>query len=285
MARDEPVSHVERLPDFLVIGVPRAGTTALSKYLDAHPQVFVADDKELNFFDRQEPTPERVAYYTRYFADAAPDQVAGEATPAYMHSPVAAERMAAVVPEARLAAILREPVSRAYSHYWWRRLWRREDRPFAQAVDDELAGQAPRGGEYLGFGYYYEQLARVVDHYPRSALLTLLLDDLAREPVSTFVRLCEHLGVDSSVVPDIVGRRINDTYDLRSFALWQALTKGRAKRGWHTPVVRWIDARNAFPYRPPPMDDGIRERLKEHFAPENRKLAEWLGRDLSGWSN
>src|SRR4051812_47155826 len=106
-----------RLPDYLIIGAPRSGTTALSKYLAAHPDVFLSNPKELDFFDRQEPTPDALAAYARHFAGATADEVAGEATPTYLHSPAAVARMAQTVPDARLVAILRNPIDRAYSHY------------------------------------------------------------------------------------------------------------------------------------------------------------------------
>ena len=244
----------------------------------------MSDPKELNFFDRQDPTPDALASYTEHFAGAGADQRAGEATPTYLHSDVAPARMARTVPDARLVAILRNPVERAYSHYWWRRLWRAETREFADAIADELAGSAPSGAEYLGHGTYHPHLVRLGEHYPRSSVLVLLFDDLPADAGKVFESLCKHIGADPSVRPPVVGARINTTHDVRWLKLWLAMERWRGRPGRRYALARFVDARNSFQFVPPPLDRATATRLAEHFAEPNAALAAFLGRDLSAWS-
>src|ERR1051326_983405 len=116
-----------RLPTFLIIGAGRSGTTSLARYLGSHPHVFMARAKEMHFFDSDSKTRE---WYRPRFAEARRQTAVGEATPNYLYEPAAIKRMAAIVPEARLIAILRDPVDRAYSHYWQNRSLGKETMTF-----------------------------------------------------------------------------------------------------------------------------------------------------------
>src|SRR5262245_45971784 len=123
-----------RLPTFLIVGAMRSGTTSLARYLGAHPDVFVAPEKEIHFFDRC--FDRGVAWYAERFIQAAGAGAIGEATQSYMYDPDAIARMRSVVPSARLLTILRHPTDRAYSHYWLNRAHGLEDRSFEAAIDE-----------------------------------------------------------------------------------------------------------------------------------------------------
>src|SRR5947208_14127778 len=103
-----------RLPDFLIVGAMKAGTTSLAAWLRAHPDVFMPPQKEIHFFDAQ--WERGVPWYADQFAGAPEGALVGEATPAYMVTTAFLDRMASVVPNARLLVVLREPVARAWSH-------------------------------------------------------------------------------------------------------------------------------------------------------------------------
>lgn len=273
-----------RLPDFLIVGAPRCGTTALADYLREHPDVFVSVPKELNFFNRVAPKPAAVEHYASSFAGAGPDTVAGEASPVYLESSAAPERMASVVPRARLIACLRDPVDRAYSHYWWRRLWRAEERPFTDAVADELAGNVRPGAQYLGYGLYFEQIQRLLRFYPRESLLTVLFSDIVQRPGETYARVCGHIGARDDVQPEIVGRQINTTMDVRSPRLWRMTQRWRERDETRYRLVRLIDSWNLLEFDRPPMDQHVRHEVAAYFKAPNARLAEWLDRDLSHWT-
>ena len=273
------------LPDFLVIGVPKGGTTSLAAYLAAHPGVHMAWQKEVDFF--QAHWERGVDWYRTNFAAARPGQLVGEATPWYLAHPQAPERMAAVVPRARLVALLRNPVDRAYSQYWWQRAHRSEARSFAAAVADELRdpGQVPRGMPvgYLAAGRYAEQLARVSAHFPREALLVRLTEDLAHDSAALVAEVCRHIGADPDVVPANVARSYNAAFEFRSLRLFRLMQRYRAWRRLGLGVAGRLDAWNRRRISYAPLDPALRRRLVEHFRPANAELAEWLGRDLSAW--
>src|SRR5689334_25080325 len=103
------------LPNFVVIGAPKAGTTALSRYLGDHRDGFVAAQKEVHYFDRDHLFSRGVEWYEAQFEGAGGVRAVGDATPGYMYSREAIDRMAALLPDVRLIATLRNPVDRAYS--------------------------------------------------------------------------------------------------------------------------------------------------------------------------
>lgn len=270
-----------RLPDFVIVGAQRCGTTSLYRYLDGHAGVFMAATKELHFFDRH--FAQGLGWYRAQFESARTDQLAGEATPRYMSDGLAIERLATAVPDARLVAILRNPVDRAYSHYWMERARGREQLSFEDAVAAEEARDDPEVlPAYLGQGRYLRQLQRITDRFPREQLLVLLFDDLCRDAAATFSGLCRFLGVDDRITPPVVGRRVNEFVSFRS--LWlRRLTKLVPPS---VPVLSRglgrLNSRSGDAY--PPLDPTTRAELVGRFDADNRALAQWLGRDLGIWN-
>jgi hypothetical protein len=269
------------LPSFLVIGAQRAGTTSLFEYLLRHPDVagpWGVDEevtwvKEVHFFD--EKFWRGIDWYRSFFPLALSrqrarrrggDVVAGEATPYYMFHPAVPERAAKVVPDARLIALVRDPIERAYSHYQLMRRTGREDLSFEDAIEAEperLAGveeelMAERPGKtqrghrkhhhhrhraYVGRSLYADQLERWLRHFPRERLLVLRAEDLLARPAETYAETLEFLGLRPFQLDDFV-------------------------------------IRNRKPYAP--IDPQLRARLEERFAQPNERLARLLDRDF-GW--
>jgi hypothetical protein len=275
-----------RLPNFLIVGAPRCGTTSLSSYLSDHPDVFLAPQKEVNYFDYH--YRRGVEWYRAQFDGVTAERLVGEASPRYMFDDDSMERMATLVPDARLVAILREPVARAYSAYWFRWGLSGEELSFEEAIEEELQpGWVPKGRipPLLPMSRYLPALERVCRYYPRSSLLVLLLEDLRTEPEKTFASLCDFLGVDSSVKPPHLGKPVNRTHRLRYPRLHKAMTRLRAWRRLPFRLGYKIDAWNRVPFEYPDMDPRTKERLRAMFAEQNTSLASWLGRDLSVWEN
>ncbi len=268
--------RADRLPDFLIVGAPRSATTALSAMLSALPDVFIPPEKELFFFsDRYD---DGVAAYARHFASAG-ERRAGEATPTYLASDVAAARMAEVVPSARLVAVLRDPVARAWSHYWHRRIWGREQRTFAAAVEDEDAGRMPDlDGRYVEVGMYHHQLERLEQHFPRESVHVAFFDDVVRATPGTIDAICRFIGVNPSAVGP-VGDRItrNASYAVRSYRLHLGLWRRDLYRRMPRPLALAIARANRLPI--PPMDATTAAALRERFSIDQRALAARLGRE------
>ena len=273
------------LPTFLVVGAMRSGTTSLARYLAPHPDVFFSPKKEIHFFDFNHD--KGTDWYRAFFAGSDAAKAAGEATPSYMYVAEAVPRMAALVPDAKLVAILRDPVERAYSHYWHERALGRERLGFAEAIAAEpgrLRSPDPVArarAAYLDRGRYAEQLERLAEHFPRDAIHVMLLEDLQKEPRRIYADLCRFLGVDEGFVPDGLTERHNVSRSLRSLTLRRVT--GRLPRD--SRFAAWLRRVNRRGQGYPPMDAEVRARLREEFRKPNADLARWLGRDLSAWDD
>jgi hypothetical protein len=273
----------QRLPTFVIIGAQKSGTSSLARYLSGHPQVFISARKEIHFFEWKQY--ERGAdWYARHFAHATDAAAVGEATPTYLYFPLVPERMAQVVPDCRLIAILRDPIDRAYSHYWMNRAHGLEDLEFPDAVEREAARLASgdmlslRRYSYLDRGRYLEQLTRFTPLFGRDRLLVLLFDDLRERPDEVFDEVCRFLGIDSAYRPADLGRAVNQYTEFKSIRL-----RNVAKRMFPKRVNNLIGRVNAVPARYPPLDPALKSELSPLFEDDNRRLAAWLGRDLRGW--
>jgi Sulfotransferase domain len=263
-----------RLPTFLIVGAMRSGTTSLARYLGEHPDVYVAAEKEVHFFDRH--WDRGLDWYRERFAAAGGARAVGEATPAYLYEEPALRRISEVLPDVRLLVVLRNPVDRAYSHYWLERGLGRERRSFADAVAD---GSPDPERDYLAWSRYLPQLELVTRYVPRGSLLVLLFEDLVEDPRSAFRTACGFLGVDRDFVPGNLGRDINRYRDYRSLRL-----RMYARRPPSTLLKRALARLNTVPHSSyPPMDPETRARLVPAFRESNRALGRWLGSDVSVW--
>lgn len=275
---------VRRMPDFVIVGAMRSGTTSLFRYLSAHPDVFMPQ-KELHFFDRH--FDRGLLWYGNQFAQATDEQQVGEATPSYMFLPAVAPRLAQTLPRARLIAVLRNPVDRAYSHYWHARIWGPEKGDFdsvAVAECERLASgirEARAPYSYIERGLYLEQLDRIAELYPRDSLHVLLLDDLHAALQPTYDAICRFLSIEPHQVAQDVGS-IHNHYV--RFRVRQRHLQRMARRHLPAPIRRVVKKINSRSGSYPPMNEQTRARLIDFFAPHNHKLSQWLNRDLSLWN-
>jgi sulfotransferase family protein len=275
-----------RLPDFLIVGAGKAGTTSLAAWLRAHPQVFVPAEKELHFFDRS--WDRGVDWYRAQFAEAPADATAGEATATYMIHSVYIDRMAAVVPDARLIAMLRNPVDRARSQYdhmvaRGARAWepyrtfdgRSGPRSFGELIELELEldpSDWRTSGMCLARGRYVKQLQDLAARFDRERIQVALYDDLVDDPPGMFAAVCGFLGVDEGIRPEAVGQAFDPLA-----LMGPGVTEDSHDDLLVTAPEGPRTAREAIPAP-------LRARLVEHFRPYNDELAEWLGVDLSAWN-
>jgi hypothetical protein len=176
-----------RLPEFLIIGGQRCGTTSLYRYLAGHPRVLPATGKELQFLSLHHRRGER--WYRAHFPVRPPGVLSFEASPYYLFDPAVPARAAALLPSARFIALLRDPVERAYSHYLHSRAYGMEPLSFAEALDAEperlaTGGHAARRRiSYVARGRYAEQLGRWFAAVGRDRVLVLRTEELdARLP-------------------------------------------------------------------------------------------------------
>ncbi|MDH4166156.1 MAG: sulfotransferase domain-containing protein [Gammaproteobacteria bacterium] len=243
------------LPDALIIGAMKSGTSSLHYYLTQQPQVIAPLRKEVHYFDLNFGRGE--SWYRANFGREGQDGVNIDSSPYYLFHPQAPQRAHALVPHAKLIVLLRDPVRRAYSHYWHERDKGREPLAFEDAiaaepdridrVHERLArGEIERSAahqyfSYLARGRYAEQLERWLQYYPREQLLVLRFEDLARNPLPQANAALAHVGLSPL---------------------------GEAQLG----------PRNTRKY--PPLDPATAERLRDYFVPHDAALAKVLGRPV-----
>ncbi|GAA4250859.1 sulfotransferase family protein [Dactylosporangium darangshiense] len=222
------------LPDFLIAGVPKAGTSALHAALVRHPQLFLPSVKEPKFFLTDGAPPRRGgpgdvqtyqehvwrrADYEALFDAAPPGALRGEATPFYLHDLESHARIARLVPHARLVLLLRDPVDRAHSN--WSHLWGaglESEAEFLRAVELEPVRRAKGWAafwHYTDLGRYGSQLRHLLEYFPREQVLLLRYRDPRDDPGGTVNRVCAFLGVAGGHVdeipPENVRRHVADT--------------------------------------------------------------------------
>ncbi|MCZ6691303.1 MAG: sulfotransferase [Planctomycetota bacterium] len=267
-----------RAPDFLIVGAMKAGTSTLSHFLSRNPRIYMAR-RELHFFDRDENFEKGMGWYSRHFESAESEQLVGEKTPTYSFLPLAAERIAEVVPDAKLIWIFREPVVRAYSNYWHAVKNGAEPYSFERAVELERQGQERSlWNYYLKRSRYAEQIRRFCKWFSLDQMLFLQFERLVSDPHQEVRRVCSFLGVEEGDAPESPGK--NRTYVPRSrkLARFVRVSFGRGK------IFRLVARfnRRAEPGYPA-MDASLRESLKRDFEKPNLELAELTGLDLTNW--
>jgi hypothetical protein len=215
------------LPDFFLIGAPKAGTTALHVALARHSQLYLSRVKEPKYFLTEGPPPtgggpgdaktfreyvwQRDAY-ERLFDDAPPGSLRGESTSLYLHDEQAARRIRDAVPAARLIALLRDPVDRAHpnwAHLWSAGLETEADFVKACLLEDERRALGWASfWSYLDLGRYGGQLERLFSVFPRDQVLLLRYRDLREDPIGTLDRVCAFLGVGTGVLDDVPAENV-----------------------------------------------------------------------------
>lgn len=272
------------LPNFVIIGAMRSGTTSFARYLRSHPETFISREKELHFFDGV--AGRDIDWYRKQFAQANGASAIGEATPNYMYDHHALEWMSQLLPEARLIAILRNPVDRAYSHYWHNRARGKETLSFKEAVGAEpgrLGSADPwtcRTYSYIDRGRYWRQLSRANHYYPSDALHVILFENMVERPVDTYQDVCRFLDIDHTFIPPEIGQPVNSFVGFRSVRLrkWiRSLPLGLSQ------LARLLGRLNSQTTEYASLDPDLRSELTEFFAADNAALASWLPVDLSVW--
>jgi hypothetical protein len=243
------------LPSVVIVGAQKAGTTQLHAYLVKHPRLFGAWKKEVDYFSKH--AGRSIKWYRSHFplggAVAAVGGLAVDASPSYLPTPAALFKIRDVLPAARIIAVLRDPMARAFSHYQHYKTRGVETRSFEQAIDDELrqnvavaqkgavlhAGSPPMLG-YVGRGYYALQLQLVFQLFPRHQVLLLDSADLFGDTNQTCQRVFDFLGLEHFEI------ELTKIYN----------------RGYYKERI----------------DPIVAERLRQHFRPYDERLSELVGR-------
>lgn len=303
---------MSRRPDLFIIGAAKCGTTSLYEYLRGHPDVFMSPSKEPRYFapDLDSGSGHKLRFgkdldrYLALFEEAGNEIRLGEASVRYIYSQEAPRLIKEFQPDARIVAMIRNPVDTIYSMHNQRVSEGTEEiTDFEQALaaeEDRLAGRGLPAGAVPGLSVYRprarfgEQLPRWFETFGHEQVHVIVFEDMVRDPAAVFRRLLEFLDVDPEYQPESFAA-YNRSHAPRSHLLrsltkarvpqwlvWELLprlvgdrrTRGMVRAFRHSGLNRRAAPR-------PPLAPGLRRQLEDEFAPDVARLGELLGRDLA----
>lgn len=289
------------LPNFIIIGAAKAGTTALYWYLTEHPQVHMSPLKETNFFAYGVDHAGSLLYgdpelhrfpvqtlfeYEELFTGAGTAVAVGEASPIYLECPQAAQRIRALLPASRIICGLRDPVDRAYSDY----LMYLRNRGLRFDPERDLTPQAAWAlpdSHWMRIGRYHELLRRYYLAFPRERMHVFLFDDIKQDARQVVQNIYRFLGVDATFVPDF-----ETPHNVGGVPSSMAMERLLTNRGLKATVEPWIPHRMANWVRrlrtsnlqaAPALPDELRRELSQNFRDEILGTEDLIERDLHAW--
>lgn len=284
------------LPNFVVIGAMKAGTSSLWQYLKGHPQVFMAAQKEPQYFCAHRNWNRGQEWYESLFREAGSAIAVGEASTVYTKYPVHAgvpERMARVIPEAQLIYLVRDPIERIRSHYEHVLGLGSENRPVEVAVLED--------SKYVNCSRYAFQVVRYLEWFSRDQLLIVTSEDLLNDRRATMGRVFGFLGIDPSWVPPGIDREHHVTRKREPRMFAQRLRRvpgyrrlARAVPSGMKSVYRRIATKSVVDrlggagkqgvrLQPIRIPNDVRRELEHRLADDVARLRGFLGPEFDGW--
>jgi len=297
------------LPNFVVIGAGKSGTTSLHYYLKQHPEIYLTTIKELNFFavegnklEFSGPKDDLEAknyfsinsldQYKKLFEEVRTEKAVGDISPFYIYSEQAPKRIKAHIPQTKIIAILRNPIDRAYSNYLH---LLRDGREPLQSFEEALHAEEERiqhnwspSWHYAHAGLYYQLLKRYYDLFNSDQIHIFLYEDYVQDPIRTLKCIYELLDVDSDFLPDLSSRHnasgIPKNQILHNLLSSQSPIRNLAVNTLPKSVVGKIASfRDRNLDMPAPMTSTTREALTSYYKEDILKLQDLLQLDVSRW--
>ncbi len=284
------------LPSFIIVGVAKAGTTSLYRYLDQHPQVFMSPVKETNYFACEDaipgnwtgigdaPHPRRFRIktlkdYEALFSGVKEEIAIGEASPVYFCSPTAPQKIRATIRDVKIVVILRNPADRAFSGYMMR--VRRG------AADINMEKHLTPTSHHVTEGFYHDRLARYFDVFPKENIKICVFEEFKKHPERILTDLFEFVGVSSSFVPD-TSVRFNSGAVPKIKILNRMFFHSGAIRLAQSILPKKLQnaarkLRDTNLMSPPRFPTELRAELLSFYREDIRNLETLLGRDLAIW--
>ena len=298
------------LPNFLILGAAKSGTSSLWKYLKQHPQVFMSFPKEPNFFvfegcklpPYSGPGKPEVLYqrlyretitnfqeYQSIFNAVTDEKAIGEASVRYLYFPQAPEKIKHYLGEPKLLILLRNPIERLYSHYMMNIRHILEPLSFAEALAQEEKRIAVNWGwdwHYVGVSSYYEQVKRYFDIFDREQIKVIIYDDFRQDTVGTMQSIYRFLDIDDSFIPNTKSRN-RAGYWPKSMLLHKLINTPNAflkfaekviPSRFYNKLLKNLKDYNKGPI--PKIPTAVNADLAKNFAEKNKQLEDLLGREL-----
>lgn len=292
------------LPNFFLVGAAKAGTTSLYSYLEQHPAIYMSPVKEPRFFTPElysiynnavrsggRKVPLNFDQYSQLFAGVKNETAIGEASTDYLYLTKAATRIKDKIPDAKLIAILRNPVERAFSAYCYQLRDGYETLPFDRALQAEESrikqGFRP-GWHYQQVGFYYDKIRQYLNVFSPEQIKIFLYEDLASDSISIAREIYQFLGVDSDFVPDLTRKNISGVP--KNKTLHNLFTKENCLKSAIKLFIPQQIRQNLYQKmrknnlgEKPEFDKAIRENLLDVYREDILQLQNLIQKDLSTW--
>ncbi|UII21149.1 sulfotransferase family protein [Fulvivirga ligni] len=301
------------LPDFLIIGAGKCGTTSVDNYLKQHPSIFVTAFKEPNFFGFEMVKPEdfddpnELKYYQDHsitdlksyqdlYKEAEPGQIKGETSNTYLYHETAPERIKHYVPDVKMIAIFRQPAERLYSRYLHLARVDQLPTPTFEGVLDKSTIWWERN-DLVKEGFYYKNLSKFYDHFDKDQIKVVLFEDLKKDPQGIIQSIAEFVGADGSFEFDLSveynksGFIKNKFYDkmigqnsiikkgIKSMVPTSAFEKLKSNP-WLRKKFTDITDKNLVR---PKLEPELKQKVTDIYRADIQQLAKLINRDLSHW--
>ena len=308
------VTKTNLLPDFLIIGAGKSGTTSLDNYLKQHPEIYISPKKEPNFFgyeftkvedfngDEQEirhfnESVTNIDDYLQLFEGAETGQMKGETSNTYLYHDIAPERIKHYVPNAKLIAIFRQPAERLYSRYL--HLAREDDTP-SESFEDcfDTSSVWWKRNDLIQEGFYFRHLSRFYELFPAEQIKVILYDDFRQDPQQVLEDIYSFIGVSGGFTPDLSVELnksgfVKNKFKDKIFGQ-KSVVKEAVKKVMPTQVFdkmknsSWMqkkvnDMRNSNLHRPKLTPETKKRLNEEIYKGDILSLQQLIGRDLSHW--
>lgn len=296
------------LPNFLIIGAQKSGTTAIAHYLSQHPQIYMSPLKEPGFFDFESSPPnfngpgDQKLYsgaitnlndYHKLFEGASNEIAIGEATTWYLYSRRAPKLIKSYIPDVKLIVVLRNPIDRAYSAYMHAVRDNREYLDFEAALqveDERINDNWEYLWHYQKIGFYSEQIERYLSEFDKKQFKFFLFEDFKQDPQKLISSIYDFIGVEQTALPGKV-ERFNVSGKKRSILLDNFLKDTSLAKQIIRPFMpkdfRRSLAKKArlLNLQKQDLPQHIRKRLRDTYREDVLKLQKIIGRDLTHWLN
>ncbi len=275
-----------RLPSFLILGSQKAGTTSLYHILRKHPEIYMPDTKEVNYFFYESKYSRGIKYYKTFFENTPQGVKAiGEASPGYICHPLVPERIKRELPHIeKLIVTVRNPINRAFSQFTDNLRHLEAECTFEEALKFSLNEVFEPGKlGYFSRGTYIQYIERYVDLFGRNNLLVLVFEDLIKDPLAFYRKCFEFLDVDPAFQCPEMERKFNAS-NIWSNPVYSWFFEHPKSTCFLSPHMRRLLCRGKERKYKATMSQETRNRLIEFYTPWNNRLSQFLNRDLSEWN-
>ncbi len=283
---------MSRLPDFIIIGAAKCGTTSLHSYLQQHPQIYLCSQKETFFFINEsvrfklKPWGAVTEFedYLAFFEGAPINSIVGEISTNYYAYSESAKLIQNLIPQVKIIAILRDPADRAFSHYSMFVSAGHEKEDFSNFIEKD--------NRYVTKGFYYSELLPFFEVFEKEQIKVLLFDDLCKNPIGFMQDLFRYVGVDDQFIPDM-SKKSRQGGLPKNKTMSSLLTKPNRLRTSVVSILKLfiplqlrhnikssIIQKNTYKAK---LSSESRKQLIEIYRSDILKLQDLIGRDLSAW--